>query len=288
MANQTGTYKALIRIGDSPMSNATTSRISISNLAAKKKAGEKWAMLTSYEQMSAQIFDEAQIPVLLVGDSAGNNFFGQENTIPVTVDELIPLARAVVNSSKSAMVVADFPFGSYEAGPEQALATGVRFFKEAKVQAVKLEGGKKVVPQIKALINAGIPVMGHIGLTPQSVHALGGFKVQGRGQDAARVIEDAKALVEAGVFAIILELIPAELAKEITKLVSVPTIGIGAGVHCDAQVLVWTDLMGLTEKPPKLAKAYRNLRSEISAAAKEWASDVAGGKFPTDEQSFKD
>jgi 3-methyl-2-oxobutanoate hydroxymethyltransferase len=270
------------------MSNATTSRISISNLAAKKKAGEKWAMLTSYEQMSAQIFDEAQIPVLLVGDSAGNNFFGQENTIPVTVDELIPLARAVVNSSKSAMVVADFPFGSYEAGPEQALATGVRFFKEAKVQAVKLEGGKKVVPQIKALINAGIPVMGHIGLTPQSVHALGGFKVQGRGQDAARVIEDAKALVEAGVFAIILELIPAELAKEITKLVSVPTIGIGAGVHCDAQVLVWTDLMGLTEKPPKLAKAYRNLRSEISAAAKEWASDVAGGKFPTDEQSFKD
>ena len=154
------------------MSNATTSRISISNLAAKKKAGEKWAMLTSYEQMSAQIFDEAQIPVLLVGDSAGNNFFGQENTIPVTVDELIPLARAVVNSSKSAMVVADFPFGSYEAGPEQALATGVRFFKEAKVQAVKLEGGKKVVPQIKALINAGIPVMGHIGLTPQSVHAL--------------------------------------------------------------------------------------------------------------------
>ena len=270
------------------MSNATTSRISISNLAAKKKAGEKWAMLTSYEQMSAQIFDEAQIPVLLVGDSAGNNFFGQENTIPVTVDELIPLARAVVNSSKSAMVVADFPFGSYEAGPEQALATGVRFFKEAKVQAVKLEGGKKVVPQIRALINAGIPVMGHIGLTPQSVHALGGFKVQGRGQDAARVIEDAKALVEAGVFAIILELIPAELAKEITKLVSVPTIGIGAGVHCDAQVLVWTDLMGLTEKPPKLAKAYRNLRSEISAAAKEWASDVAGGKFPTDEQSFKD
>ena len=270
------------------MSNATASRISISNLAAKKKAGEKWAMLTSYEQMSAQIFDEAQIPVLLVGDSAGNNFFGQENTIPVTVDDLIPLARAVVNSSKSAMVVADFPFGSYESGPEQALATGVRFFKEAKVQAVKLEGGKKVVPQIKALINAGIPVMGHIGLTPQSVHALGGFKVQGRGQDAARVIEDAKALVEAGVFAIILELIPAELAKEITKLVSVPTIGIGAGVHCDAQVLVWTDLMGLTEKPPKLAKAYRNLRSEISAAAKEWASDVAGGKFPTDEQSFKD
>ena len=270
------------------MSNATTSRITITQLAAKKTAGEKWAMLTSYEQMSAAIFDQAGIPVLLVGDSAGNNFFGEENTIPVTVDELIPLARAVVNSSKTAMVVADFPFGSYEAGAEQALATGIRFFKEAKVQAVKLEGGRKVVPQIKALINAGIPVMGHIGLTPQSVHALGGFKVQGRGADRTRVIDDAKALVEAGVFAIILELVPAELAKEITKMVSVPTIGIGAGVHCDAQVLVWTDLMGLTQNPPKLAKAYRNLRTEMSNAAKEWAKDVADGKFPTDEQSFKD
>ena len=270
------------------MSNATTSRVTITHLAAKKTAGEKWAMLTSYEQMSAAIFDQAGIPVLLVGDSAGNNFFGEENTIPVTVDELIPLARAVVNSSKTAMVVADFPFGSYESGAEQALATGIRFFKEAKVQAVKLEGGRKVVPQIKALINAGIPVMGHIGLTPQSVHALGGFKVQGRGADRTRVIDDAKALVEAGVFAIILELVPAELAKEITKMVSVPTIGIGAGVHCDAQVLVWTDLMGLTQNPPKLAKAYRNLRTEMSNAAKEWANDVADGKFPTDEQSFKD
>lgn len=270
------------------MSNATSSRVTITQLAAKKTLGEKWAMLTSYEQMSAAIFDQAGIPVLLVGDSAGNNFFGEENTIPVTVDELIPLARAVVNSSKTAMVVADFPFGSYESGAEQALATGIRFFKEAKVQAVKLEGGRKVVPQIKALINAGIPVMGHIGLTPQSVHALGGFKVQGRGADRTRVIDDAKALVEAGVFAIILELVPAELAKEITKMVSVPTIGIGAGVHCDAQVLVWTDLMGLTQYPPKLAKAYRNLRTEMSNAAKEWANDVADGKFPTDEQSFKD
>lgn len=269
------------------MSNAITSRVSITQLAAKKKAGEKWAMLTSYEQMSAEIFDQAGIPVLLVGDSAANNFFGEENTIPVTVDELIPLARAVVKSSKTAMVVADFPFGSYESDAQQALATGIRFFKEAKVQAVKLEGGRKVVPQIKALINAGIPVMGHIGLTPQSVHALGGFKVQGRGTDRDRVIDDAKALVEAGVFAIILELVPAELAKEITKMISVPTIGIGAGVHCDAQVLVWTDLMGLTENPPKLAKAYRNLRSEMKNAATEWAKDVADGKFPTDEQSFK-
>jgi Ketopantoate hydroxymethyltransferase len=165
------------------MSNAQSGRISIADLAAKKKAQQKWAMLTCYEQITAEIFDQAGIPVLLVGDSAGNNFLGFENTIPVTVDELIPMARAVVGASKKAMVVADFPFGSYESSAEQALETGVRFFKEAKVGAVKLEGGVKVVPQIEKLIAAGIPVMGHLGLTPQSVHALGGFKVQGRGDD---------------------------------------------------------------------------------------------------------
>ena len=268
------------------MSNAQTSRISIADLAVKKAAGEKFAMLTSYEQMSAAIFDEAGVPVLLVGDSAGNNFLGFENTIPVTVDELIPMARAVVTASKNAMVIADFPFGSYESSPEQALATGIRFFKEAKVGAVKLEGGIKVVPQIKKLISAGIPVMGHIGLTPQSVHALGGFKVQGRGDDAARVIEDAKALEAAGVFAIILEAVPAALASQITKQLSIPTIGIGAGKDCDGQVLVWTDLMGLTAKMPKLAKAYRNMRKEMKDAVAEFASDVAAGRFPTKEQSF--
>ena len=268
------------------MSKAQTNRISIADLAAKKAAGEKFAMLTSYEQMSAAIFDEAGIPILLVGDSAGNNFFGFENTIPVTVDELIPMARAVVNASKNSMVIADFPFGSYESSPEAALATGIRFFKEAKVGAVKLEGGVKVVPQIKKLISAGIPVMGHIGLTPQSVHALGGFKVQGRGDDAARVIEDAKALETAGVFAIILEAVPAALASQITAQLSIPTIGIGAGKDCDGQVLVWTDLMGLTENMPKLAKAYRNLRKEMSDAVSEFAADVAAGRFPTKDQSF--
>jgi len=268
------------------MSNAQISRISIADLAAKKTAGQKFAVLTSYEQMSAAIFDQAGIPVLLVGDSAGNNFLGFENTIPVTVDELIPMARAVVNASQRAMVVADFPFGSYESSPEQALATGVRFYKEAKVGAVKLEGGVKVVPQIKKLIAAGIAVMGHIGLTPQSVHALGGFKVQGRGDDASRVIEDAKALEAAGVFAIILEAVPAALAAQITSQLSIPIIGIGAGKDCDGQVLVWTDLMGLTQKMPKLAKAYRNLRKEMSDAAGEFAADVAAGRFPTSEQSF--
>ena len=268
------------------MSNAQSGRISIADLAAKKKAGQRWAMLTCYEQITAEIFDQAQIPVLLVGDSAGNNFLGFENTIPVTVDELIPMARAVVGASKKAMVVADFPFGSYETSAEQALETGVRFFKEAKVGAVKLEGGVKVVPQIEKLIAAGIPVMGHLGLTPQSVHALGGFKVQGRGDDGDRILKDAKALEAAGVFAIVLEAVPAQLAEKITAALSIPTIGIGAGNSCDAQVLVWTDLMGLTAKMPKLAKAYRNLRKEMSDAATEFAQDVAAGRFPTAEQSF--
>jgi 3-methyl-2-oxobutanoate hydroxymethyltransferase len=268
------------------MSNAQSGRISIADLAAKKKAGQKWAMLTCYEQITAEIFDQAAIPVLLVGDSAGNNFLGFENTIPVTVDELIPMARAVVGASKKAMVVADFPFGSYETSAEQALETGVRFFKEAKVGAVKLEGGVKVVPQIEKLIAAGIPVMGHLGLTPQSVHALGGFKVQGRGDDGDRILKDAKALEAAGVFAIVLEAVPAQLAEKITAALSIPTIGIGAGNSCDAQVLVWTDLMGLTAKMPKLAKAYRNLRKEMSDAATEFAQDVAAGRFPTAEQSF--
>ncbi len=262
------------------------SRITISDLAAWKRAGKKWAMLTSYEQMTASIFDEAGIPVLLVGDSAGNNFLGEENTIPVTMDELIPLARAVVRGSQKAFVVADLPFGSYEPGPELALANGIRFFKEAKAHAVKLEGGKKVVPQIQALVAAGIPVMGHLGLTPQSVHALGGFKVQGRGEDAARIIEDAKAIEAAGVFAVVLELVPEELAAQITAELSIPVIGIGAGKKCDAQVLVWTDLMGMTQGAPKLAKAYRNLRSEMVAAATEWASDVSTGEFPGPEQTF--
>lgn len=268
------------------MSNAITTRISIADLAAKKVAKQRWAMLTCYEQMTASIFDQAGIPVLLVGDSAGNNFLGYENTIPVTVDELIPMARAVVNSSSSAMVVADFPFGSYESSPEQALITGVRFFKEAKVGAVKLEGGRKILPQIQRLIAAGMPVMGHLGLTPQSVHTLGGFKVQGRGEDGKRIIDDARALADAGVFAIVLEAVPAQLASEISKELSIPVIGIGAGSGCDAQVLVWTDLMGMTDRIPKLAKAYRNLRKEMNDAAVEFAADVAAGRFPTAEQSF--
>lgn len=252
----------------------------------KAKSVERWPMLTAYEQFTAEIFDGCGIPVLLVGDSAASNFLGYENTISVTVDELIPLARAVVRSTKRAMVIADLPFGSYESSPEQALATAIRFMKESGVHGVKLEGGERVVPQIRALVAAGIPVMAHIGLTPQSLHQLGGYRVQGRGDDGAILKASARAVQDAGAFAIVLELIPAELATEITEELTIPTIGIGAGNHCDAQVLVWSDLMGLTANPPKLAKAYRNLRQEIANGVHEWADDVAKGAFPGDAQSF--
>ena len=258
-------------------------RITIVDLAAAKKRGEKWAMLTAYESMTAEIFDEAGIPVLLVGDSAGNNFLGEENTIPVTVDELIPLARAVVRGSKRALVVADLPFGSYEASADLALATSIRFFKESGVMAVKLEGAH--TETVKKLVASGIPVMGHLGLTPQSMHQLGGYRVQGR-TDGDAIVEAALALEAAGAFAIVLELVPAELAARITAALSIPTVGIGAGVSCDAQVLVWTDLMGITKKAPKLAKAYRNLRAEMLAATTEFADDVRAGNFPTEAQTF--
>jgi 3-methyl-2-oxobutanoate hydroxymethyltransferase len=258
-------------------------RITIVDLAAAKERGEKWAMLTSYESMTAEIFDEAGIPVLLVGDSAGNNFLGEENTIPVTVDELIPLARAVVRGSQRAMVVADLPFGSYEASPELALATSIRFFKESGVMAVKLEGAH--TETVKKLTTSGIPVMGHLGLTPQSMHQLGGYRVQGR-TDGDVILKAAQALQDAGAFAIVLELVPAELAARITAELTIPIIGIGAGVNCDAQVLVWTDLMGITKKAPKLAKAYRNLRAEMLAATTEFADDVRTGQFPTPSHTF--
>lgn len=263
---------------------ATHRRVTIADLADAKTRGEKWPMLTSYEEMTASIFDEAGIPVLLVGDSAGNNFLGFENTIPVTVDEMIPLVRAVVRGSKRAMVVADLPFGSYEQSPEQALATSSRFFKESGAMAVKLEGAR--ISTVEKLVAAGIPVMGHLGFTPQSLHQLGGYKVQGR-TDGDAILEAALALEMAGAFAIVLELVPADLAARITKELSIPTVGIGAGIDCDSQVLVWTDLMGITKNPPKLAKAYRNLRSEMLDATREWATDVASSRFPGTEQSFK-
>jgi 3-methyl-2-oxobutanoate hydroxymethyltransferase len=258
---------------------ATHRRITILDLRSAKERGEKWAMLTSYEQMTAAIFDEAGIPVLLVGDSAGNNFLGEENTIPVTVDQLIPLTRAVVRGSKRAMVIADLPFGSYESSPDQALATATRFFKESGAMGVKLEGAH--LASVEKLTAAGIPVMGHLGLTPQ----LGGYRVQGR-TDGDAILDAALALEKSGAFAIVLELVPAELAARITAALTIPTIGIGAGRDCDAQVLVWTDMAGLTAHPPKLAKAYRNLRGELLAASAEFAEEVRTGTFPTEKETF--
>ena len=262
-------------------------RVRIPHLQAMKERGQKWAMLTAYDMYSAEIFDEAGIPVLLVGDSAGNNVYGFETTVPVTVDHLVPLVRAVTSAAKHAMVVADLPFGSYQASPQQALATATRFMKEGMAHAVKLEGGKLMVPEVELLVRAGIPVMGHIGFTPQSEHVLGGYRVQGRGDSGDRLVEDAVALEKAGCFAVVMEMVPAPLAARVTEVLSIPTIGIGAGPECDAQVLVWQDMAGLRGgKAPRFVKKYADLRGALSAAATAYASDVASGVFPAAENSF--
>ena len=262
-------------------------RVTVRDIALAKERGEKWPMLTAYDALTAGIFDQAGIPVLLVGDSAGNVVFGYDTTIPVTVDELIPLTAAVVRGTSRAMVVADLPFGSYQASPTEALHAAVRFMKEAGAHAVKLEGGVRVTHQVEELTAAGIPVMGHLGLTPQSVHAFGGFRVQGRGEDGQRLLHDAKELEAAGAFAVVLEGIPAPLAAKITASLRVPTIGIGAGADCDAQVLVWQDMAGLSGRAPKFAKRYADVAAILRGAAAEFAAEVAGGSFPTEEYSYK-
>jgi len=262
-------------------------RVTIRDLQVGKERGERWPMLTSYDMYTAEIFDQAGVPVLLVGDSAANNVFAHADTVPVTVDELIPLARAVVRSTSRALVVGDLPFGSYQLGADQALATAIRFMKEAGVQAVKLEGGVPAVPAVAKIVESGIPVMGHVGFTPQSVNALGGYRVQGRGDDAARVVGAARALEKAGAFAVVLEMVTADVAREITKTLTIPTIGIGAGPDCDAQVLVWQDMAGMREgRMPKFVKTYGDLRGALLDATKAYAEDVVSGAFPTDEYSY--
>ena len=263
-------------------------RVRIPHLQAMKERGERWAMLTAYDQYAAEIFDEAGIPVLLVGDSAGNNVFGYETTLPVTVDELIPLARAVSRAAPHALVVGDLPFGSYQAGPEQALATATRFMKESLVHAVKLEGGAHLVPTVQALVRAGIPVMAHVGFTPQSEHALGGYRVQGRGDAADELVEDALALEEAGAFSMVMEMVPAPVAARVTESLRIPTIGIGAGPDCDAQVLVWQDMAGLRGgRAPRFVKRYADLRGSLAEAARAYAEEVSSGAFPSPEHSFE-
>jgi 3-methyl-2-oxobutanoate hydroxymethyltransferase len=262
-------------------------RITVRDIAAAKARGEKWPMLTAYDALTARVFDQAGIPVLLVGDSAGMVVFGHDTTIPVTVDDLIPLTAAVVRGSTRAMVVADLPFGSYQGSPEAALAAGIRFLKEAGAHAVKLEGGQRVLRQVEDLVAAGIPVMAHLGLTPQSVNAFGGFRVQGRGEDGERLLHDAKALQAAGAFSLVLEAVPAELAARVTASLSIPTIGIGAGPGCDAQVLVWQDMAGLSERTPKFVRRYADIGSVLGRAARSFAEDVVAGSFPTEEYSYR-
>jgi 3-methyl-2-oxobutanoate hydroxymethyltransferase len=262
-------------------------RVRTHHLADAKRRGEKWPMLTAYEQYAAEIFDRSGVPVLLVGDSAANNVYGYESTLRVTVDELIPLAKAVVRATSRALVVADLPFGSYEPGPERAVDTAVRFMKETGAHAVKLEGGAAVAPQVKAIVRAGVPVMAHIGFTPQKEHALGGYRVQGRGDAADEVFSDAVALQAAGAFAVVLEMVPADTAKRVTGELTIPTIGIGAGPHCDAQVLVWQDMAGLREGPlPKFVKKYADLRGVLAGAVAEFAEDVRTGSYPGPEHSY--
>jgi 3-methyl-2-oxobutanoate hydroxymethyltransferase len=265
----------------------SSARVRVHHLRQAKERGEKWAMLTAYDTYSAAIFEEAGIPVLLVGDSSGNVVLGYSSTVPVTVDDILLLTKAVTRSTSRALIVADLPFGSYESGPQQAFDTSVRMMKEGGAQAVKLEGGERVVPQIKLLHDSGIPVMAHIGFTPQSEHALGGFRVQGRGAGAEQLLSDAHTVQEAGAFSFVLEMVPAEIAGQVTKELSIPTIGIGAGVDCDAQVLVWPDMAGLNGgRVPKFVKKYADLRGELLRAAREFADDVHGGVFPGPEHSF--
>ncbi|SEL46882.1 ketopantoate hydroxymethyltransferase [Blastococcus sp. DSM 46786] len=273
---------------ESPLYGGTsTARVRVHHLQQAKERGEKWAMLTAYDTYSAAVFEEAGIPVMLVGDSSGNVVLGHTSTVPVTVDDILLMTKAVTRSTTRALIVADLPFGSYESGPQQAFETAVRMMKEGGAQAVKLEGGLRVAPQIRLLHDAGIPVMAHIGFTPQSEHALGGYRVQGRGAGAEQLLTDAHAVQEAGAFAVVLEMVPATIAAQVTKELAIPTIGIGAGVDCDAQVLVWPDMAGLNGgRVPKFVKKYADLRGELLRAAQEFADDVRGGTFPGPEHSF--
>ena len=261
-------------------------RVTVRDLAAAKARGEKWPMLTAYDALTARVFDDAGIPVLLVGDSAGMVVFGHDSTIPVTVDDLLPLTAAVVRGTRRAMVIADLPFGSYQASPADALAAATRFLKEAGTHGVKLEGGQRVAPQVEELVAAGIPVMAHLGLTPQSVNVFGGYRVQGRGEAGDRLLHDAKVLAAAGAFSVVLECVPAELAARVTEAVNIPTIGIGAGAACDAQVLVWQDMAGLSPRTARFVKRYAEVAAVLGDAARSFAEEVVAGQFPAEEHAY--
>src|SRR3954466_15518415 len=263
-------------------------RVRTRHFQAAKEQGIRITGLTSYDCLSASIFDDAGIDFLLVGDSAGNTVFGYDTTIPVTVDELIPLTRAVVHAVSRALVIADMPFGSYENGPDEALATAIRFMKETGCHAVKCEGGHRSAKQIEQVVDAGIPVMAHIGFTPQSEHGLGGHIIQGRGEGEEQLLADALAVEEAGAFSVVLEMVPAVAAKRVTEALRIPTIGVGAGPDVDGQLLVWTDFAGLTAgRIPKFVKRYADLRVVLTGAVEAFREDVAEGRYPAPEHEYE-
>ncbi len=263
-------------------------RVSITDLKAMKKRGEKIVMLTAYDYPSARLVEEAGVPIILVGDSLGMVVLGYDSTIPVTMDEMLHHVKAVVRGTSRAHVVADMPFMSYQASPQEALRNAGRMLKEGGAQSVKLEGGARIADTVRLLVESGIPVMGHLGLTPQSVNQFGGYKVQGKTPAAAvKLLNDALALQEAGAYAVVLETVPVQVARAITRRLSIPTIGIGAGPDCDGQVQVFHDLLGLfTDFVPKHARRYAEAGSSIVQAVREYAADVREGRFPTERESF--
>ena len=275
------------------MSTVTTAarrehRVTVRSLAQRKGRGEPFTMLTAYDFTFARIFDEAGIDLLLVGDSLGNVVQGHDTTLPVTLDEVIYHTRLVGRGVKRALVVGDMPFGSYQVGPEDAVRSAIRFVKEAGAHAVKLEGGALVAESIERIVRAQVPVMGHVGLTPQSVNAMGGYRVQGRSEAGrSQVLGDARAVQEAGAFAVVLEGIPADLGREISAELSIPTIGIGAGPDCDGQVLVMHDMLGLGDSPPSFVKQFAQLGDLARDAAEAFAEEVANRKFPDSMHSYR-
>ena len=289
MSNPGHDAAADVAAAPSPAADLTRRRrVRVHHLAEAKERGEKLTMLTAYDAVTARIFDAAGLDLLLVGDSIGNTMHGHATTLPVTLDDMIPPARAVARAAEHALVVVDLPFGTYEAGPEQALASAVRVMKETGAAAIKLEGGRRSAAQVRALTDAGIPVVGHLGFTPQSENILGGPRVQGRGDDAAEALcEDALAVQEAGAVAVVLEMVPVEVAARATEILRIPTIGIGAGPRVDGQVLVWTDMAGMTDWSPRFARRFAEVGNLLRQAAQDYAAEVRAGSFPDAAHSFE-
>lgn len=262
-------------------------RITVRDLREATDRGDRWTLLTSYDALTAGIFERAGVRVLLVGDTSAQTVFGYSSTLPATMDLLIPLVQAVVRGTKTALVVADLPFGSYQSGAPQALQSAVRYLKEGGAQAVKLEGGRRVLPQVEAMTAAGIPVMGHLGLTPQSINVLGSYQARGRGGEGDVLLADALALERAGAFAVVLEAVPASLGARVSDALAIPTIGVGGGPSCDAQGMVWQDFAGLTTgRAPRFVRRYARLADVLAEAAGSFVSDVADATYPGTAHSY--